>query len=294
MTDHGIYASGNCHDTTLRRNIWWRIAGGAIHAYSGGEGIDAPARITIEYNIIGPDKLGRCWGGAYEHPYNDRSAGIYLYGGKRWAGCNRVVRNLIFGGHARGITVARSSHFNLIAHNTILDIDEYTIQTHLTMGDLIANNIMEPGRKGFYWCWDSTQWLQADHNVFLSPPAGRVRLWTFNAERQGEERVETLDALRAAKPQLEQHGRAVDQDPFVGRGNMDFRLKADSPCVDAGSPLHILSAKAVGAGPDAGALEVGEEMKDKFPVIPQWLLDEWPLSKRREQEKILREKYWKK
>jgi len=69
----------------------------------------------------------------------------------------------------------------------------------------------------------------------------------------------------------------------VSRAELDLRLKPGSDAIDAGVAIPFVTANAKGGGPDAGALELGDEMrgeKGKFPEIPEWLLKEWPLSKR--------------
>lgn len=288
--DHGIYASGRSHRLTVRRNVWWRISGGAIHAYSGGEGIDEPARITVEYNIIGPDKLGRCWPRLLE---NRKSTGIYIWGGKRWAGYNRVCNNIIFGGHSRGIS-QNKSHFNLIANNVIVDCDEYAILLAKGMGNLVVNNIMEPGRLGYYDWWAAQQRLQSGHNLFLpAPDQVKHKRWAINSNEKNNtsEPFTNVAAIHEAHCNLEQGSLYTDKDPFIDRSAFDFRLKPGSKAIDMGEKLHNLSANMKGKGPDAGALEFGETMygdKGKFPIIPEWLLKEWPLSKRKEQEKHLK------
>lgn len=72
-------------------------------------------------------------------------------------------------------------------------------------------------------------------------------------------------------------------DPFVDRAKLDFRLKPESEAAGLGIPFPHLTPEAEGKTPAAGALEPGDELygeKGKFPEIPQWLLDEWPLAKR--------------
>ncbi|MFC1805840.1 right-handed parallel beta-helix repeat-containing protein [Planctomycetota bacterium] len=265
--DHGIYVSQGAENLTLRRNIWWRTSGGAIHIYSGS-GSDSPRNIVVERNIFGPDKRNRCF------PIKNRkSCALYVWGGSRWAGHNRIVHNLIIGPHDRAISLHRC-HFNLIAHNTFLGSDGAPIQIGNSMGNLIANNILEYAPGG--------------QEPGCQPhPTGYIHFLD-------EERAPGLSRCRnnLLLPRGE-HGKAIPDwmessklatgDPFVDRGRFDFRLKPDAGAIDLGIAIPNLVRQPQGKAPDAGALELGDDIygpKGRFPTIPQWLLDEWPLSKR--------------
>jgi len=255
--DHGIYTSGKSEDVTLRRNIWWRIGAGAIHIYSGGEGVDRPARIHVEYNLIGPDKgyLAR-----------RKTCGLYIYGGSRWCGYNRIVRNIVFGGHDRAFSM-KGCHFNLIAHNVFLDCDDAPLQVWGGLGHVIANNIVEAPAGNFL--------IEGGDAMGLSLPQYRNNLLLAGKGK---------DVRLPAGSRLKANGnRVVAEDPFVDRARFDFRLKAGSAAVDLGMKLPFITANRKGKAPDAGALELGEAMfgeEGKFPTIPAWLLEEWPLSYR--------------
>lgn len=284
--DHGIYISQGGENITLRRNIWWRISGGAIHIYSGS-GIDSPRNIVIEDNIIGPDKVGRCF------PLDRRtSTGIYIWGGRRWAGYHRIVRNIIFGGHHQGIS-NHSCNFNLIANNTILDCQDYTIRMSAAMGNMVVNNIFGAGAQYGFNCWWPHLTL-SDHNIYLAgqqrwvlgphDPEPDTEKWLTGQEPMAL-KMKSLDAVRRAHSGFDTHSIiAREEDPFMDRANLDFRLRPGSSPVDAGIAMPHVANKIQGVAPDAGALELGEEKhgaNGDRPQIPKWLLEKWTISKNR-------------
>jgi hypothetical protein len=255
--DHGIYISQGAENLVLRRNVWWRISGGGIHIYTGS-GIDSPRGIVVEYNLFGPDKRNRCF------PLRNRkSAALYVWGGSRWAGGNRILHNLVIGPVDRAVSMNRS-HFNLVAHNTFLGCDGAPIQIASSIGNVIANNILEyaPGGESHP---DGYIQVHGDDGAALS-----VFRSNFLLPRGDQGR---------AVPDWMIGSKLAAGDPFVDRARFDFRLRPDSAAVDLGIPLPNLAFKPQGKAPDAGALELGDE-RARLPEIPQWLLDEWPLARR--------------
>jgi len=262
--DHGIYVSNGAENLTLRRNVWWRTSGGAIHIYSGS-GVDSPRGIVVEYNLFGPDKRNRCF------PLNNRkSAALYVWGGHRFAGNHRITHNIVIGPHDRAISLHRCHH-NLIAHNVLLNSDGAPLQIGSSYGNLIVNNILEyaPGGRD-----DGFQERPEGYLVFSQgdgpPQLSRVRnnLYLSRGE-QGH-----------ALPADAESSRLATADPFIDRAGFDFRLRPDSDAVDMGIALDQFPHSIAGSTPDAGALESGEAMDGKFPAIPEWLLREWPLDRR--------------
>jgi hypothetical protein len=257
--DHGIYVSNGAENLTLRRNIWWRTSGGAIHIYSGSA-IDSPRGIVVQYNIFGPDKRGRCF------PLRNRkSAAIYVWGGSRFAGHNRITHNLVIGPHDRALSVHRS-HFNLIAHNVFLNSSGAPLQIGSGYGSLIVNNIIEysPGGSG-----DGFQERPEGYAAFSqsgdSPSLTRMRnnLLLPRGDQGG------------ALPAGMEASRVATADPFVNRAQWDFRLKPDSEAIDVGIALEHITGKIAGRAPDAGPLECGMPMhgdQGRFPEVPAWLL----------------------
>ncbi|UCH33795.1 MAG: right-handed parallel beta-helix repeat-containing protein, partial [Armatimonadota bacterium] len=53
------------------------------------------------------------------------------------------------------------------------------------------------------------------------------------------------------------HNFAGKEPGFVGASEADFRLREDSPCVDAGVVIPGITSRCVGAAPDLGAYELG-------------------------------------
>ena len=257
--DHGIYVSQGAENLTLRRNVWWRTSGGAVHIYSG-TGIDSPRNIVVERNLFGPDKRNRCFPLA-----NRKSCAVYCWGGSRWAGGNRITHNIVFGPHDRAISMNKSC-LNLVANNTLLGSDGAPLQFAATWGDVVINNVIEcapggPDHPGGY-CNEEPD-LSSFRGNLLLPRGG-----------QGKE-----------APVFMKDAKLAASDPFVDRAGLDFRLKAGSDAVDIGRSLHFVTDGHAGAAPDAGALELGQEMRGEkglFPEIPAWLLAEWPLTKRGE------------
>jgi len=265
---HGIYISQGAENLTLRRNIWWRTSGGAIHIYSGS-GTDSPRGIVVEYNIFGPDKRNRCF------PIKNRkSAALYVWGGQRWAGHNRIVHNLIIGPHDRAISLNRCN-FNLIANNTFLNSDGAPIQVGSGFGNIIVNNIIEyaPGGQEA-----GAQEHPAGYCWFAFDPTHAKSLSIFSRNLLLPRGDQGRDLPPYAGDSI-----VSTADPFVNRAVLDLRLKPGSVAVDMGLPIPFVTDNAKDNKPDAGALELGEEIygeKGKFPEIPPWLLTEWPISRR--------------
>jgi len=259
---HGIYVSNTAENLTLRRNVWWRTSGGAIHIYSGGA-VDTPRGIVVEANIFGPDKRNRCFPLA-----NRKSTAFYIWGGHRWAGYNRITHNLVIGPYDRAISLNRC-YFNLIANNTFLNTDGAPIQMANTYGNVIANNLLEysPGGpklpEGYFMYLAET--MDPKHSVV-----------TNNA-------FLLRDGKGKEIPEWAGDARVIASDPFVDRPGLDFRLRPGSAAVDAGAALRLVTTAVAGKAPDAGAVEQGTKAEagaPALPEIPNWLLEEWPLEKR--------------
>jgi len=265
--DHGIYVSNGAEDLVLRRNVWWRTSGGAIHIYSGSA-IDSPRGIVVQHNIFGPDKRNRCF------PLDNRkSTALYVWGGSRYAGHNRITHNVVIGPHDRAISLHRS-HFNLVAHNVFLNTSGAPIQVGSGYGNLIVNNIIEysPGGSG---------------DGFQDRPAGYVACsqgeLTDGLNRFRNNLLLPRDEQGREPPAGMEASRVAMADPFVNRAAFDFGLRPDSEAIDLGLTLEHVTGKVVGQAADAGPLEFGappDSEAQQLPPIPPWLLQEWPLTNR--------------
>ena len=260
--DHGIYISQGAENLVLRRNIWWRTSGGAIHIYSGS-GMDSPRNIVVERNLFGPDKRNRCF------PLKNRkSAALYVWGGSRWAGGNRIVHNIVIGPVDRAMSVHKC-HFNLIANNTLVGSDGAPIQIGSSFGNLVLNNILEFSPGGDAHPGGYIHFLDDARGPALNTVRGNLLLPRGDGGKEA--------------PAWAQASTVATADPFAERATFDFRLKPDAEAVGLGVPFPHLTPEMQEKAPSAGALELGDEIhgeKGRFPEIPQWLLDEWPLSKR--------------
>lgn len=236
------------------------MSGGAVHIYSGS-GIDSPRAIVVEYNIFGPDKRNRCF-----PIMNRKSTALYIWGGRRWAGYNRIVHNIVLGPSDRAISMHKCN-FNLIANNIFLNTDGAPIQIGSSYGNIIVNNIIgyspgsqEPGAQpcpsGYIYAGEGAISLSHFRNDLLLP--------------RNHKGAEVPEYFRASK--------LAGSDPFVDRKNFDFRLKEGSDAIDIGMRIPYVTTNVKGTAPDAGAIEFGE--KGNFPTIPDWLLEEWSPSMR--------------
>jgi hypothetical protein len=94
------------------------------------------------------------------------------------------------------------------------------------------------------------------------------------------ERLSAVELAAGARPLIEE---AVTAPRTAALARLVEVSGTDAAALDLGIPLPHLTGKPQGKAPDAGALELGDELlgeKSKFPTIPQWLLDEWPLARR--------------
>ena len=198
--DHGIYISQGAENLTLRRNVWWRTSGGAIHIYSG-TGVDSPRDIVVEYNIFGPDKRNRCFPLA-----NRKSCALYIWGGYRYAGGNRITHNLILGPYDRAISLHKCSG-NVVAYNVFLGSDGATLQFGTTMGNVVANNIIEygPGAAAAPGAME----IPAGYVSFLDEALGGLSLFRNNVYLP-------RGAEGKALPAWEPTGRVAAAELFVG------------------------------------------------------------------------------
>ncbi len=219
---HGIYDGKR--NTIIRYNIFEKISGGALHLYP------RPANISAYGNVIRGPKVERTLGKG--------QVGIYAWG----EGGHRIYRNVIYGGHAVGISNNASG--NLIANNTILDVTGTGIYLHGDRtGNRMLNNVIS-GRSCLVQI--TTAPNELDHNLYAG---GESWVW------DGESLTAFADWRRASGQDAHS---LFGADPLLADpANEDFVPLRGSPLIDAGCLVPGVTNGVGGKAPDVGAYEVG-------------------------------------
>ena len=221
------------------------------------------------------------------HPHERRSAGcdgiisgalienniIFDNGRSGGSGINcdgvqdSVFRNnLLYDNHASGISLYRidaaaGPKNNHVVNNTIVMARDarwaINIAEGLT-GNTASNNILlnaNPARGSINIGASSLAGFRSDHNIGCD---------RFSAD--DGDHVLSLERWRI-ETGLDSHSlTATSESLFTNAKGNDFRLRADSPAVDAGDPSVAppndfeAHARPIGAGPDIGAFEKGSDL----------------------------------
>jgi hypothetical protein len=186
---------------------------------------------------------------------------------------SRFQNNLLFGGHAGGITLYRidaggSAINNVVAHNTILQASDgrWAINiTNASTGNTVHNNILfnaHSFRGSITVSADSVPGLTSDYNVVMD---------RFSND-DGDTRI-TLAQWRAATGQDQHSLIAVPADLFVNVAAGDYRLKSTSPARDAGLTLAATTTDRLGVPrPSGPGVDIGAH------EIPVWSFTDDPLT----------------
>ncbi len=242
---HGIYISNSSDYPVIRGNRIHHNSGAGLHmngdASMGGDGIVSHG--VIENNIF------------YENGNTGGSA-INMDGVT-----DSIVRNnLIYDNHASGISLyqidgASESHNNQVLNNTIIMannarwalniqntqdnklFNNIVLNNHRTRGSILVNAPISPG-------------FESDYNLvmdrFASDGTGDLRLSLSDWQSLGFDSNSKI---------------ASPEEIFVNVDAGDFRLKAGSPAIDAGTPLDLITSdldstlRPSGSAFDIGAYE---------------------------------------
>ncbi|HWB96091.1 MAG TPA: hypothetical protein VG672_05300 [Bryobacteraceae bacterium] len=177
-----------------------------------------------------------------------------------------------------------------VFHNTI--IGEQVVRDPYSNSHFRNNLFLgrDTADRGIMTWANATDAYSSDYDGFR-PNRGTTAQYTWSAPAPGEELYEpkagdwktypTLAEFRTATGQ-EKHGIEVDFDIFeklvppdptkrhavYHAMDLNFRLKADSKAVDAGTPIATVNDGFTGRAPDLGALETG---KPEPKYGPRWI-----------------------
>ena len=191
-----------------------------------------------------------------------------------------------------------------VHHNIILNgLCLLALSPVMGGGLTIDHNILYVSpEKGLTWCglfkggspWGSglpTQGVRIVHNTMVNTKGENIGLWWVGGHRYEDMVIENnifyvraVAELQCAGLVFGRHnlycGRRADPrhipemmhfegSPFVSMDPMDFRLRKDSPAVDAGAAGEGYHHEARGKAPDLGAIEQGNAWRFP-PPGPRW------------------------
>jgi hypothetical protein len=243
QAEHGIYVSNSGDRPVIRANAVFGNRANGIHmngdASLGGDGIISGA--LVERNVIYDNGLG---GGS----------GINCDGVQS----SRFVNNLLYRGHAGGISLYRidgggPSTGNVVVNNTIVQASDgrwcINIRDGAT-GNTILNNILwnnHSFRGSISVTADSRAGLVSDYNAVMN---------RFSTD--GGNTSITLAAWRSATGQDTHSFTATPAQLFVNAAMDDYHLSATSPAIDAGTSIQAPPIDLEGnARPSGGGIDIG-------------------------------------
>ncbi len=169
-----------------------------------------------------------------------------------------------YGAPSRGIT---------FAHNTLVNSYHTLSWTKHTFVDCVfENNVMMVNRSSR---WEQGGYVPTKYNLFTGPNVNASHMppmltGTDPAFQQAP------DFAASALPVLPlQEAGLAESTPAFDGPYVDFRLRVDSPAVDAGAPdtTDKYRHKANGPAPDLGAIELGDDWRFPRPS-PRWAIGE--------------------
>ncbi len=227
----GIYTAGDHTDFHVTNNVVSNVLGNLEGTpYSGqvGTGVGIYLdEISSGYTVTGNIVYG-C------------DLGLHLHNAYR----NTVANNVVYDNRSAGIELLENGVNRSFMHDNNLYNNIFVCAGPKQLALLEDSEYASPGTMGRY-----------DYNVYFSPYRDDVIAY---AREWGEKRTFRLDAWQTFSGQ-DVHSAA--QDPrLVDTAGRDFRLRSESPCIDAGVDVGVEKdfdgvAIPQGASPDIGAYE---------------------------------------
>jgi len=159
-----------------------------------------------------------------------------------------------------------------IVHNTLINTRNTLYwTTHKFEDSVLENNILYAYRSN---AWRLPGFVPSKHNMYAGPSINPDHLsHLIHAKEPGFRVAPSLDAEPLPVLPLQEAGVA-ERSPEAGEF-VDFRLRPDSPGVDAGAPGmdEAYHHSSRGRAPDLGAIELGETWQFPRPG-PRWATGE--------------------
>lgn len=250
LREHGFdFYGGGVHDITIVRNQVHHVGRNCTDTNNGRTGASLGAgarRVTFDGNIwhhIGRFAPGEQGCSPRTEYYKNHDHGIYV------ADADGVtIKNNIFYGFARGWPVHRYSSRDVVVH-----------------GLTIVNNTFagqNPYREGQIILASPTEGLRIENNIFHGPNTAALYFENLRFPAASvRHNMVSGGVMKVGRPRGVTFSRNWERtDPRL-RELPDFRLRYDSPAIDAGLPLAEVPVDADGvtrprgAGYDLGAYE---------------------------------------
>jgi hypothetical protein len=151
-----------------------------------------------------------------------------------------------------GIYIDNGSPNHLVHHNLCYNVTDCGIRINTpTRNVLLYNNTLCRNGKSLAW-WGSRG----------------------NADQQGVQVVNNIltDSVSLGKGAVARSNYTGKDPGWLDPENNDFRLRPDSPCVDAGETIDGITERHVGQAPDLGCFEQGADPWTAGSTLPrkQW------------------------
>jgi Right handed beta helix region/Protein of unknown function (DUF1565) len=247
LREHGFdFYGGGVHDITILRNHVHHIGRNCTDTRNGRTGASLGSRarrVTFDGNVwhhIGRFAPGEQGCSPRTEYYKNHDHGIYV------ADADGVtIKNNVFYGFGRGWPVHRYSSRNAV-----------------TRGLTILNNTFagqNPYREGQIILASPTEGLRIENNIFHGP--NTAALYFENLRFPGasvRRNIVSGGVMKVGRPRGVTFSENRDRtDPKLGE-LPDFRLRYDSPAIDAGLPLEEVTVDAEGVTrPRGGGYDLG-------------------------------------
>ncbi len=158
-----------------------------------------------------------------------------------------------------------------MVHNTLVNSYHTLSWTKHTFVDCVfENNVMIVNRSSR---WEQEGYEPTQYNIFTGPNVNPSHMPPMvTGTEPGFQQAPDFTALALPVLPLQEAGLAEATPAFDGP-YVDFRLRADSPAVDAGAPdtSDRYHHKVNGPAPDLGAIELGDDWEFPRPG-PRWAI----------------------